>query len=70
MPSEDDIAFRARARFEKIRSVFFRQSADGFDAGYDLGDGTKPFEAKAQLDTRTGSAAPLRPDSSSTARSS
>ncbi len=54
-PSDDDVALRARARLEKIRNVVFRQSDDGFDATYDLGDGTKPFEAKLQADTRTGS---------------
>lgn len=54
MPSADDIAFRARGRFERIRSVFFRQAADGFDASYELGDGVKPFEAKVQADTRSG----------------
>ncbi len=58
MPSEDDIAFRARARFEKIRSVFFRQAADGFDAFYELGDGIKPFEAKVDADTRSGLGGP------------
>ncbi|MDT4942926.1 MAG: hypothetical protein QOJ34_3015, partial [Pseudonocardiales bacterium] len=52
--SPDDLALRVRARFEQIRNVFYKQTADGWDAGYDMGSGTKPFEAKVQADTRTG----------------
>jgi len=54
-PGPNDIALRGRARFEKIRSVFYKQSNDGFDAGYDMGTGLKPLEMKVQADTRTGS---------------
>lgn len=52
--SADDVALRVRARFEQLRNVTYRQAEDGFDAGYDMGTGVKPFEARVQADTRTG----------------
>ncbi|MEO6884936.1 MAG: hypothetical protein ABI232_01435, partial [Jatrophihabitantaceae bacterium] len=56
-PSSDDIALRARVRLEAIRNVTYRQTADGYDATYDMGSGAKPLEAKVQADTRNGTSA-------------